>query len=84
MLHFWKNLSKKISRYRFFFLAIYYSNNLEILICNPTVLPTQVLYLVDPIDEVAIQNLQSYKENKFVDISKEDLDLGKYFFTCDL
>uniref|UniRef100_A0A0C9S9G4 TSA: Wollemia nobilis Ref_Wollemi_Transcript_893_3041 transcribed RNA sequence n=1 Tax=Wollemia nobilis TaxID=56998 RepID=A0A0C9S9G4_9CONI len=36
----------------------------------------EVLYLVEPIDEVAIQNLQSYKEKKFVDISKEDLDLG--------
>lgn len=37
---------------------------------------SQVLYLVDPIDEVAIQNLKSYKEKNFVDISKEDLDLG--------
>lgn len=36
----------------------------------------QVLFLVDPIDEVAIQNLKSYKEKDFVDISKEDLDLG--------
>ncbi|KAJ3677522.1 hypothetical protein LUZ60_003246 [Juncus effusus] len=36
----------------------------------------EVLYLVEPIDEVAIQNLQTYKEKKFVDISKEDLDLG--------
>ncbi|KAA0046053.1 heat shock protein 90-6 [Cucumis melo var. makuwa] len=36
----------------------------------------EVLYLVDPIDEVAIQNLKSYQEKKFVDISKEDLDLG--------
>jgi len=34
--------------------------------------------LVEPIDEVAIQNLQTYKEKKFVDISKEDLELGKY------
>lgn len=39
----------------------------------------QVLYLVDPIDELAVQNLKSYKEKNFVDISKEDLDLGKYF-----
>lgn len=38
----------------------------------------QVLFLVDPIDEVAIQNLKSYKEKNFVDISKEDLDLGLY------
>lgn len=37
----------------------------------------QVLFLVDPIDEVAIQNLKSYKEKDFVDISKEDLDLGQ-------
>jgi HSP90 family molecular chaperone len=35
-----------------------------------------VLYLIEPIDEVAIQNLQTYKEKKFVDISKEDLELG--------
>ncbi|KAI3924562.1 hypothetical protein MKX01_038002 [Papaver californicum] len=35
----------------------------------------EVLFLVDPIDEVAIQNLKSYKEKNFVDISKEDLDL---------
>lgn len=40
------------------------------------VLLMQVLFLVDPIDEVAIQNLKSYKEKNFVDISKEDLDLG--------
>ncbi|XP_024185377.1 heat shock protein 90-6, mitochondrial [Rosa chinensis] len=36
----------------------------------------EVLYLVDPIDEVAITNLKSYKEKNFVDISKEDLNLG--------
>ncbi|KDP29908.1 hypothetical protein JCGZ_18477 [Jatropha curcas] len=36
----------------------------------------EVLFLVDPIDEVAIQSLKSYKEKNFVDISKEDLDLG--------
>ncbi|GAB2285194.1 hypothetical protein Dimus_019645 [Dionaea muscipula] len=36
----------------------------------------EVLLLVDPIDEVAIQNLKSYKEKDFADISKEDLDLG--------
>lgn len=40
------------------------------------VLIVQVLYLVDPIDEVAIQSLKSYKEKNFVDISKEDLDIG--------
>ncbi|KAL9457356.1 hypothetical protein AB3S75_006408 [Citrus x aurantiifolia] len=37
----------------------------------------EVLYLVDPIDEIAVQNLKSYKEKNFVDISKEDLDLGE-------
>ncbi|GAB2220627.1 hypothetical protein Droror1_Dr00008289 [Drosera rotundifolia] len=36
----------------------------------------EVLYLIDPIDEVAVGNLQTYKEKKFVDISKEDLELG--------
>ncbi|WOL09230.1 heat shock protein 90-6, mitochondrial [Canna indica] len=36
----------------------------------------EVLFLVDPMDEIAIQNLKSYKEKNFVDISKEDLDLG--------
>nr|QBA88869.1 heat shock protein 90-5 [Haloxylon ammodendron] len=36
----------------------------------------EVLFLIEPIDEVAIQNLQTYKEKKFVDISKEDLELG--------
>lgn len=38
----------------------------------------QVLFLVEPIDEVAVTNLQSYKDKKFVDISKEDLELGKW------
>ncbi|KAH9303430.1 hypothetical protein KI387_015013, partial [Taxus chinensis] len=36
----------------------------------------EVLYLVDPIDEVTIQNLKSYRDKSFVDITKEDLDLG--------
>lgn len=36
----------------------------------------EVLYLVEPIDEVAVSSLSKYKEKKFVDISKEDLDLG--------
>uniref|UniRef100_A0A7N0TEL5 Heat shock protein 90 n=1 Tax=Kalanchoe fedtschenkoi TaxID=63787 RepID=A0A7N0TEL5_KALFE len=36
----------------------------------------EVLLLVDPIDEIAVQNLKSYKDKSFVDISKEDLDLG--------
>ncbi|GAB2233740.1 hypothetical protein Droror1_Dr00002969 [Drosera rotundifolia] len=36
----------------------------------------EVLLLVDPIDEIAIQNLKNYKEKDFIDISKENLDLG--------
>ncbi|XP_020395328.1 heat shock protein 90-6, mitochondrial isoform X5 [Zea mays] len=36
----------------------------------------EVLLFVDPMDEMAIQNLSSYKDKKFVDISREDLDLG--------
>ncbi|KAL2630130.1 hypothetical protein R1flu_014816 [Riccia fluitans] len=35
----------------------------------------EVLFLVEPIDEVAMTNLASYKDKKFVDISKEDLEL---------
>ena len=37
----------------------------------------EVLFMIDPIDEVAMQNLTQYKEKKLVDISKEDLDLGE-------
>ncbi|KAL8087984.1 heat shock protein 90-6, mitochondrial-like [Apium graveolens] len=37
----------------------------------------EVLFLVDPIDEVAVTNLKSYNDKNFVDISKEDLDLGE-------
>ncbi|KAK7281756.1 hypothetical protein RIF29_10011 [Crotalaria pallida] len=44
----------------------------------------EVLYLIEPIDEVAIQNLQTYKEKKFVDISKEDLELGLFYFPTSL
>ncbi|XP_077224068.1 heat shock protein 90-6, mitochondrial-like [Tasmannia lanceolata] len=36
----------------------------------------EVLFLIDPIDEVAIQNLKTYKEKNFVNIRKEGLDLG--------
>ncbi|GJR46393.1 heat shock protein 90-6, mitochondrial, partial [Tanacetum coccineum] len=36
----------------------------------------EVLFLVDPINEVAVTNLKAYKEKNFVDISKEDLDIG--------
>ncbi|KAI9091973.1 hypothetical protein K1719_027908 [Acacia pycnantha] len=40
-------------------------------------LSKEVLYLIEPSDEVAFQNLQTYKEKKLVDIRKEDLELGK-------
>jgi len=36
----------------------------------------EVLYLIDPIDEVAMANLATYKETPIVDASKEALDLG--------
>ena len=36
----------------------------------------QVLYLTEPIDEVAIQNLAEYEDEKFVDVSREGIDLG--------
>lgn len=52
---------------------------LDLRFSQPSLL--QVLYLVDPIDELAIQNLKSYKEKNFVDISKEDLDLGLFIIT---
>ena len=36
----------------------------------------QVLYLTEPIDEVAIHNLAEYGDMKFVDVSREGIDLG--------
>jgi len=37
----------------------------------------QVLFLLEPIDEVAVTNLHTYKQKMFVDVSKEGLELGK-------
>ena len=37
----------------------------------------QVLYLTEPIDEVTIQNMAKYGEHAFVDVSKEEIDLGE-------
>ncbi len=34
------------------------------------------MYLTEPIDEVAIQNLAEYDDKKFVDVSREGIDLG--------
>ncbi|OUS42947.1 heat shock protein 90C [Ostreococcus tauri] len=36
----------------------------------------EVLYLLDPIDEVAMANLATFKEKPIVDASKEALDMG--------
>ncbi|KAG6434733.1 hypothetical protein SASPL_106375 [Salvia splendens] len=43
----------------------------------------EVLFLVDPIDKVAIQNLKSYKDKNFVDITQEGLDLGQLLGSKD-
>ncbi|CAL1360026.1 unnamed protein product [Linum trigynum] len=43
----------------------------------------EVLYLIEPTDEVAIQNPKTYKEKKFDDISKEDQELGKFLLITD-
>jgi len=37
----------------------------------------EVLYLLDPIDEVAVSNLNTYKDFQLTDVSKEDIDLGE-------
>ena len=36
----------------------------------------QVLYLTEPIDEPALNNISDFKDFKFVDVTREDLDLG--------
>eukprot|EP00958_Prasinococcus_capsulatus_P003433 scaffold310_cov302-Prasinococcus_capsulatus_cf.AAC.5 len=35
----------------------------------------EVLYLLEPVDEVAITNLQKFDEKTFVDVSKEEIEL---------
>lgn len=43
----------------------------------PEVFPAaQVLYLTEPIDEPAINNIGEFNEFKFVDVTREGLDLG--------
>ena len=36
----------------------------------------QVLYLTEPIDEPAINNVGDFNDFKFVDVTREGLDLG--------
>ncbi|KAG8048804.1 hypothetical protein GUJ93_ZPchr0009g1284 [Zizania palustris] len=38
----------------------------------------EVLFLIDPMDEVSVRNLNTYKDKRFIDISKENLDLGMH------
>ena len=35
-----------------------------------------MLYFTEPLDEVAVQNLTDYSDKKFVDVSRDVLDLG--------
>lgn len=37
----------------------------------------EVLFMTEPLDEVTAQHLKSFEGKKFVDISKEDFDLGE-------
>merc|ERR1719421_1020842 len=36
----------------------------------------EVLFLTEPIDEVAVSNLADFEDKKFIDVTKEGLDLG--------
>ena len=36
----------------------------------------QVLYFVEPIDEVAMQNVGEFDGKKLIDVSREGVDLG--------
>ena len=38
---------------------------------------TQVLYLTEPIDEPTVTALAEFEDKKFVDVSREELDLGE-------
>lgn len=54
-------------------LCITFKAVADVYICSAC---CQVLYLTEPIDEVAIQNLAEYGDKKFVDVSREGIDLG--------
>lgn len=36
-----------------------------------------MLYLTEPIDEPALNNISEFGDFKFVDVTREDLDLGE-------
>ena len=42
----------------------------------PAVCSFEVLYLTEPIDEVAVQNLEEYEGLKLADVSREDLQMN--------
>ena len=37
----------------------------------------EVLYMVDPVDEYAVQQMKEYEGKKLISASKEGLDLGE-------